>query len=223
MTKQLFSPIKFENSYHIRDSVYSILRNAILDGNLKSGQHLVERDIASQMGVSRTPVREAIQKLENEQLVTHLPRRGVFVAGFTQEDVREIEIIRMALESLCCQICAEKITEDELKKLVKLNEDMLKEGTKGNIEKSTILNKQFHEFIYKAAKSPHLYYFVNTLREYIGRFTRVAYKKPGRITEVYQEHNLLLSKLRDHDGDGAYEAAKAHIENSSNAFVDMSY
>ena len=112
-----FSPIKFDNTYHIRDSVFSILRNAILDGKLKPGQHLVERDIASQLKVSRTPVREAIQKLENEQLVKHLPRRGVFVTGFTQEDVHEIELIRMALESLSCSIAADKVTDQELEKL----------------------------------------------------------------------------------------------------------
>ena len=218
-----FKPLKFDNTYHIRDSVFSILRNAILDGKLKPGQHLVERDIASQMGVSRTPVREAIQKLENEQLVKHMPRRGVFVAGFTEEDVREIEVIRMALESLCCSICAMKITDSELNRLAEINQSMLEESKMGHVDKAILLNKKFHEFIYKAAKSPHLYYFVSTLREYISRFTRVSYQKPGRIEEVYAEHAELIEKMRFHDSDGAYSAAKKHIEKSSNAFVEMTY
>jgi len=216
-----FLPVKFDNTFHIRDSVYSVLRNAILDGKLKPGQHLVERDIAGQMKVSRTPVREAIQKLENEQLVRHLPRRGVFVAGFTPDDVREIEVIRGALESLCCRLAAAKITAGELDKLQALNQDMLIEEEQGHIDKAIQINRKFHEGLYKAAKSPHLYYFVNTLRGYINRFTMVSYKKPGRIREVYREHEAILACLSRHDGTGAYNAAEKHVEQSSQAFLEM--
>lgn len=216
-----FLPVKFENTYHIRDSVFSILRSAILDGKLKPGEHLVERDIAAQMRISRTPVREAIRKLENEQLVTHIPRRGVFVAGFTQEDVREIETIRMALESLCCRIAAQKITEAELNRLEAMNEELFQAGKKGAAEQAVAVNRRFHDEIYKSAKSPHLYYFVSTLREYIQRFTSVAYTRPGRVEAVYKEHQELLAYLRRHDSDGAYEAAKRHVEQSSQVFLEM--
>jgi DNA-binding GntR family transcriptional regulator len=218
-----FAPIKFDNTYNIRDSVYSILRSAILDGRLQAGQHLVERDIAGQLKVSRTPVREAIQKLENEKLVTHIPRRGVFVAGFTKEDAEEIGVIRIALESLCCSIAATKITADELADLQAINHKMLEEHKNGNVAKAVALNKKFHESIYKAARSPHLYYFVSTLRDYITPFTKLSYQRSGRIEDVYEEHGEIIEKMQLRDGDGAYAAAKAHIEKSGEAYAQMAY
>jgi len=218
-----FSPIKFDNTYNIRDSVYSILRGAILDGRLKAGQHLVERDIAGQLKVSRTPVREAIQKLENEKLVTHVQRKGVFVAGFTKADAEEIGVIRIALESLCCSIAASKITEKELVNLENINQKMLEEHLQGNLTKAVLLNKKFHESIYKSARSPHLYYFVSTLRDYISPFTKLSYTKEGRIQEVFEEHADIIQKLRLHDEQGAHDAAKNHIEKSGKTFVRMAY
>ncbi|WPC40444.1 GntR family transcriptional regulator [Clostridium sp. JS66] len=222
MTYQ-FSPIKFDNMGYIRDSVFSILRNAILDGKLEPGQRLVERNIAEQLRISRTPVREAIRKLELEKLVTHIPRKGVVVSGFTKEDIEEIQVIRVALESLSCSIAAVKINDKELEKLECTNKKMLEEYENGNVEKSILANKRFHEIIYKAAESPHLYYFVNTLRAYISKFTRLTYTKEGRIQEVLNEHNEIIKALVKHNSDAAHDAAKVHVEKSSNVFLEMSY
>lgn len=218
-----FSPINFDNTYCIKDSIFSILRTTILDGKLEPGHHLVERDIARQLRVSRTPVREAIQKLENEKLVTHVPRKGVFVSGFTPDDVKEVQLIRMVLESLCCSIAASKIGESDLKNLESVNFKLLEESKKGNTAKSVLLNKKFHESIYKAAQSPHLYYFVSTLREYINKFTKVSYTKSGRIEEVFVEHNEIIENLRHHDCEKSYISAKEHIRKSSEVFLEMAY
>ena len=100
---------------------------------------------------------------------------------------------------------------------------MLAESEQGNVEKAISLNRKFHEGIYKAAKSPHLYYFVSTMRDYISRFTSVSYTKPGRIQEVYDEHAELIDCLRRHDSDAAHAAAKRHIEKSSETFLEMAY
>ncbi|OBR92434.1 MULTISPECIES: GntR family transcriptional regulator [Clostridium] len=218
-----FSPIKFDNTGYIRDSVFSILRNAILDGKLEPGQRLVERNIAEQLRISRTPVREAIRKLEIEKLVTHIPRKGVVVSGFTKEDIEEIQVIRISLEALSCSIAASKIKEPELKSLDSINNKMLEEYQKGNVAKSTSLNRKFHESIYKAAKSPHLYYFVSTLREYISKFTKLTYTKPGRLQEAFTEHSEIIKNLRQHNSDGSYNSAKKHVEKSSEAFLKMAY
>jgi DNA-binding GntR family transcriptional regulator len=111
------TPIKFDDMGHIRDSVFSTLRNAILDGKLQPGERLVERDIAEKLGISRTPVREAIRKLELERLVTHIPRKGVVVSGFSKADVVEILAIRTVLEGLICSIVATKIRSRDLERL----------------------------------------------------------------------------------------------------------
>ncbi|MHB8076358.1 GntR family transcriptional regulator [Desulfosporosinus fructosivorans] len=218
-----FSPIKFDNKGNIRESVFSILRNAILDKKLEPGQRLVERNIAEQLGISRTPVREAIHKLELERLVTHIPRKGVVVTGFTKADIIEILVIRTSLEALICSIAASKIRPRELDRLELLAKQISDEHGKGNLKKSNQLNNKFHEIIYKTAESPRLYDFLNTLHEYITKFTEVAYSKPGRSEEVWLEHNEIIAALRNRDSLGAESAAKRHTENSSKAFLEMAF
>ena len=218
-----FSPIKFDDMGHIRDSVFSILRNAILDRKLEPGQRLVERNIAEQLGISRTPVREAIRKLELERLVTHIPRKGVVVTGFTKADIVEILLIRASLEALICSIAASKITSRELERLESLVRRILDEHGKGNVKKSNLLNDKFHETIYRAADSPRLYEIIDTLREYISTFTQVAYSKPGRPEEARKEHDEIVDALRCHDSLRADTAAKRHVENSSKAFLERAF
>ena len=218
-----FSPIKFDDKGHSQDSVFSILRKAILDKKLEPGQRLVERNIAEQMGISRTPVREAIHKLILERLVTHIPRKGVVVSGFTKADIVEILVIRTSLEALICSIAAVKVRPRELERLESLSKQILDEHGKGNLKKSNQLNDKFHEIIYKAAESPRLYNFLNTLHEYISKFTQVAYSKPGRLEEVRVEHNGIIEALRGKDCSGAEAAAKRHAENSCKAFLEMAF
>ncbi|MDR3541977.1 MAG: GntR family transcriptional regulator [Desulfosporosinus sp.] len=218
-----FSPIKFDDMGHIRDSVFSILRDAILDKKLAPGQRLVERNIAEQLGVSRTPVREAIRKLELERLVTHIPRKGVVVSGFTKADIIEILLIRASLEALICSIAATKIKPKEVERLELLVKEISDEHGRGNFKKSNQLNDKFHEIVYRAAESPRLYNLFNMLREYITKFTQVAYSKPGRPEEVWTEHNEIIEALRNHDSTLAEVAAKRHVENSSKAFLEMAF
>lgn len=216
-----FSPLKLDNKGDIRDSVFAILRNAILDKKLKPGQRLVERSIAEQLGISRTPVREAINKLVSERLVTHIPRKGVVVSGFTKADIVEILVIRTSLEALICSIAATKIKPRELKRLELLAIKISDEHGKGNLKRSNQLNDKFHEIIYKAAESPRVNSFLNTLHEYITKFTEVAYSKPGRPEEVWEEHQAIIDALCRHDSSDAEAAAKRHAENSSKAFLEM--
>ncbi|HBW39033.1 GntR family transcriptional regulator [Desulfosporosinus sp. BICA1-9] len=218
-----FSPIKFDDKGHIRDSVFSILRNAILDKKLEPGQRLVERIIAEQLGISRTPVREAIHKLVLERLVTHIPRKGVVVSGFTKADIVEILVIRTSLEALICGIAASKIRPRELARLEALSMQISDEHRKGNLKKSNQLNDKFHEIIYRAAESPRVYDFLNTLHEYITKFTQVAYSKPGRPEEVWVEHSAIIEALRRHDSSEAEATGKRHAENSSKAYLEMAF
>jgi DNA-binding GntR family transcriptional regulator len=218
-----FSPIKYDDMGHIRDSVFSIIRNAILEKKLEPGQRLIERNIAEQLGVSRTPVREAIRKLELERLVTHIPRKGVVVSGFTKADIIEIFLIRASLEALICSIAATKIKPKEVDRLALLAKQIADEQREGNFKKSNQLNDTFHEIVYRAADSPRVYNLFSTLREYITKFTQVAYSKPGRPEEVWQEHIEIIEALRNHDSGRAEAAAKHHVENSNKAFLEMAF
>ncbi len=218
-----FPPIRFDNRGYIRDSVFSILRNAILDGKLEPGQRLIERSIADQLKISRTPVREAIRQLQYERLVTYIPRKGVVVSGFSKSDIEEIQLIRIALEALSCSIAAGKIKDEELTYLNSIVDQLSAESKKKSSGKLSVLNRKFHECIWKAADSPHLYYFINTLCEYVNKFTHLTYTKPGRIQEVVSEHKAIVSALMRHDSSSSYEAMKKHVEKSGQIFLNMAY
>lgn len=220
MTSQ-FAPLKFDDMGHIRDSVFSTLRNAILDGKLKPGERLVERDIAEKLGISRTPVREAIRKLEIERLVTHIPRKGVVVSEFTKEDVAEIMAIRTVLEGLICNLAAAKIKGRDLDRLDHILKQIAEEHGKENYKKVNQLHDRFHDIIYKAAESPRLYEQLNTLREYIHKFAQVAYTKPGRIEQALIEHAEIVRALGQHDCEKAEKAAKLHVKKSSVAYMEI--
>lgn len=220
MTVQL-TPIKYNDMGHIRDLVFSTLRNAILDGKLKPEERLVERDIAEQLGISRTPVREAIRKLELEKLVTHIPRKGVVVSKFSKVDVLEIMEIRKVLEGLICSIAAAKIKVKDLDRLDSTLKQIQDEHSKGNQKKVNQLNDRFHEIIYRSAESPRLYEFLNTMLEYIHKFAHVAYTKPGRTEEALIEHTKIALALRNRDCQEAEEVAKLHVEKSSAAFMEI--
>lgn len=215
------SPINLDDFGHIRDSVFTTLRAAILDGKIKPGERVVERNIAEQLGISRTPVREAIRKLEIERLVTHIPRKGVVVVGFSKEDVLEIMAIRTVLEGLICRFAAEKIQEKDLNRMALLLEQMAKEYEQGNNKKVNQLHDKFHQMIYKAAKSPRIFDLLNTLKEYISKFASVAYTKPGRTLEAMDEHRLILAALRERNALKAEALAISHVENSNKAYLDI--
>jgi len=216
-------PVILDGYKPLREIVFESMREAILSGVLEPGERLMEIQLAEEMGVSRTPVREAINKLVLERLVTHVPRKGVVVSGFTKADIVEILVIRTSLEALICSIAAKKIKPRELKRLELLAKQISDEHGKGNLKKSNQLNDKFHEIIYKTAESPRIYDFLNTLHEYITKFIQVAYSKPGRSEEVWVEHNAIIEALRQHDSSAAEAAAKSHVENSNKAYLEMAF
>ncbi|WP_206812985.1 GntR family transcriptional regulator [Paradesulfitobacterium ferrireducens] len=218
--KNQLTPIKLDDFGPIRETVFSTLRNAILDGKLRPGERLVERDIAEKLGISRTPIREAIRKLELERLVVHIPRKGVVVAGFTKEEVMEILAIRSVLEGLICRIAAEKIEDKEVERLEYLLEQINQEHLKGNVKKVNTLHDKFHDTIYRSADSPRLYDLISTLGEYIRKFAQIGYTKPGRTEKAIIEHREMLNSLRKRDPKEAERTAIKHVENSRDAYLE---
>ncbi|MHB1404427.1 MAG: GntR family transcriptional regulator [Desulfitobacteriaceae bacterium] len=218
--KNQLTPIKLDDFGPIRETVFSTLRNAILDGKLRPGERLVERDIAEKLGISRTPIREAIRKLELERLVVHIPRKGVVVAGFSKEEVMEILAIRSVLEGLICRFAAEKIEDKQIERLEYLLEQINQEHQKGNVKKVNTLHDKFHETVYRAAESPRLYDLFSTLGEYIRKFAQIGYTKPGRTEKAIKEHQEILNSLRNRDAKQAESMAVKHVENSREAYLE---
>ncbi len=217
MHEEDLKPIVDEQRFQVRDKVYERLRQAIFKGVLKPGERLVERKLAERLGVSRTPVREAIRMLEYEKLVYHKPHVGAVVAEIKDSEVLEIYRIRAVLEGLAARMAAEKITPsriEQLEVLYKLLEQYAAEAP----EKLDDVHRQFNDMIYKAADSPRLYNMITTLVDYVIRFAGVGYANPDRVKEANCEHRRLLEAIKLRDGDLAERVAREHIENSKRAY-----
>ncbi|WP_406676475.1 GntR family transcriptional regulator [Moorella sp. ACPs] len=218
MMESLLEPIDLQNYQPVRQEAYNALREAILTGRLEPGTRLVERKIAKQLGVSRTPVREAIRKLELEGLVEHLPRRGVVVARMSTREAWEVYSIRAVLEGLAARLAAEHINPIQLKRLNELVNAMEKACDEDDYDRLQELHLEFNEIICKAAESPRLHQMIDNLVDYIVGFTKVGYSVPGRTRAATREHRELLEALMKGDGERAERIARQHIENSRQAY-----
>ena len=203
----------------LRDVVFNTLRKAILKGELKPGERLMEIALAERLGVSRTPVREAMRKLELVGLVVMIPRRGAQVANITEKDLNDVLEVRIALENLSIENACARMTEEqlaELKKAGRYFEETIKEG---NLVKLAEADVAFHEVIYKASDNRRLNQVLNNLREQIYRY-RVEYLKEEETRNVLvKEHEEIYEAIKNRDVKKAQEISFRHIENQREAII----
>ena len=147
----------------LRDVVFENLRGAIVEGRLKPGERLMEVQLAEQLGVSRTPVREAIRKLELEGLVVMLPRKGAYVANMSLKDLIDVLEIRASLEGLAASLAAERITDEDIKKLESIVEEFKDGINESNVEALLRKDVEFHECIFKSTNNKKLHQLINSL------------------------------------------------------------
>jgi DNA-binding GntR family transcriptional regulator len=207
-------PVQTREYSPIREEVFTMLRQAILTGKLQPGDRLVERELAEQLGVSRTPVREALRKLELENLVTHIPRKGVVVSEISKRDVIEIFDIRASLEGLASNLAAQKATSEEIKKLNEMVQAMETAANNKDVDSLNEIHDQFHKQLIIIADSPRLKQMINSLSDYINRFTKAGYAIPGRSSAAMQEHRELMESIEARDSLRAQSIAASHIMNS---------
>jgi DNA-binding GntR family transcriptional regulator len=202
--------LNLDNYKPLRDVVFENLRSAILEGKLKSGQRLMEVQLAEQLGVSRTPVREAIRKLELEGLVVMLPRKGAYVANISVKDLMDVLEIRASLEGLGASLAAERRTEEEFEQAVITQDiDML---LKKDIE--------FHECIFKAANNKKLEKMINSLWEQVQRF-RITYVSDSNASlSLIDEHRIILNAIKEGNVADGKKAAIEHIEKAEQFMLD---
>ena len=148
----------------------------------------MEVQLAEDMGVSRTPVREAIRKLELEGLVLMIPRKGAYVSGISSKDIADVFEVRAALESLAAGLAAERITEQELEDLNRFMVEVTINAEIGDLEKVIKSDTDFHDQIYRASRNSRLVQIINNLRDRIQRFRSASLAHPGRIKETLEEH-----------------------------------
>lgn len=205
----------------LRDVVFQTLREAILRGELKPGERLMELQLAAQLGVSRTPIREAIRMLEQEGLAVTMPRKGAEVAKMTLKGMEDVLEIREALDILACQLACDRIT-DEL--LVTLEEK--KKAFEASLEIKDVkiiadADISFHDVIYEATGNPKLIALLSNLREQIYRY-RVEYLKAvDSYPILIKEHDDIYQSLVRHNREEATVAIREHVKNQAIAVKDV--
>ncbi|MCT4545160.1 MAG: GntR family transcriptional regulator [Vallitalea sp.] len=205
----------------LRDVVFNSLREAILKGELVAGERLMEKQLAERMGVSRTPIREAIRKLELEGLVVMVPRKGAEVARITHKDVKDVLEVRAALEELAVKIACEKMSEESLINLKETSEEFANACKVKNIDDVIKKDVEFHDIIFSSTKNDKLIQIINNLREQIYRY-RVEYiRKLADYDMLVKEHALIVQSIEDRDVEEARKITLQHIVNQEIAVIEI--
>ncbi len=205
----------------LRDVVFNTLREAILKGELKPGERLMELQLASKLGVSRTPIREAIRMLEQEGLAVTIPRKGAEVAKMTEKDMEDVLQVRDALDELAASIACEQITAEELEELKRTMREFEESTKTGDVKRIAEVDVKFHDIIYKATRNPKLENILNNLREQMYRY-RVEYLKDERsFPTLIKEHSEIVEGLAKKDKEKVIAAMHKHVENQANAVKEV--
>ncbi len=199
----------------LRDVVFHTLRAAILRGELKPGERLMELQLAAKLGVSRTPIREAIRMLEQEGLAITIPRRGAEVARMTEKDMEDVLQIRSALEELAVRLSCRNMTAEELKELKAAMDAFEEMSESEDIPEIARADVNFHEVLYKAADNPKLLGLLNNLREQMYRYRMEYLKDRSVYPQLIEEHHELYLALKVKDEEKAASFTRTHLVNQT--------
>lgn len=200
----------------LRGKVFQRLREDILSGVYQENDELREVSIGEELGVSRTPVREALRQLELEGLVTIVPNKGAYVKGITKKDVHDIYKIRSLLEGLCTRWATEHITDqqiEELEEIVLLSEFHLKKQGQGKAKQVSDLDGKFHKVLYEASNSRILEHVLSDFHKYVKMARTMSVGEKERAEKSIDEHRAILEAIRKKDANLAEQLANQHIMN----------
>jgi DNA-binding GntR family transcriptional regulator len=203
----------------LRDVVFNTLRQAILTGELKPGERLMEIHLANKLGVSRTPIREAIHKLELEGLVTMIPRRGAEVAQITEKSMSDVLEVRRAMDALCAELACDRITEEETEQLNQACENFRRATQTKDVKKIAQADVELHDIIVQATGNKRLVQLVNNLSEQMYRYRFEYIKDFSQHERLVEEHRIIYESIVNKDKETASEAAKLHIDNQKKAII----
>ncbi len=204
----------------LRDVVFNTLRQAILRGELKPGERLMEIQLANKLGVSRTPIREAIRKLELEGLVLMVPRKGAEVAQITEKSLRDVLEVRKALEKLAVELACDRIGPEAIEELRWAARAFKTTLQYEDVTAIAEADVKFHDIIYRATDNERLIHLLFKLREQMYRY-RVEYLKRKEAHPVLlKEHDLIIEMIQKADKERAADAVCMHIDNQMTAVAD---
>ncbi len=197
----------------LRDVVFNTLRQAILKGELEPGERLMEIQLAERLGVSRTPIREAIRKLELEGLVLMIPRKGAEVARISARSLRDVLEVRRALEELAIELACQRMTEEEIADLQTAQDDFKKAIADGDAMAIAETDEHYHDVIYSGTQNAKLIQMLNNLREQMYRYRLEYIKDADKRKILILEHERVLKAIRERKVSEAKAAIREHIDN----------
>ncbi len=204
----------------VRAQVFRQLEKAILEGELAPGTSLTEVKLSAELGVSRTPIREALMQLELEGLVKTTHNKGAVVVGISGSDVNDIYLIRTRIEGFAARRAAENITEEELqdlREIVELQEFYLGRGDTLQVGN---LDQRFHEIVYEGSRSRPLKQILSMFHNYIQK-ARTTSVRRGRAAASTQEHRDILTAIESRNADEAERLMGIHVENARRSFFEL--
>jgi DNA-binding GntR family transcriptional regulator len=199
----------------LRDIIFDHLKKEILDGRIKPDDRLIERDLAQQLNVSRTPIREALRKLESEGLLSYLPRKGVVVQGFDISEIKEIYDIRKELECLAVRNAILNITDADIEKMQAILERVEKDD---KVFASQGLN-EFDEVILDTAQMPLVKNFLYILKEKLMRYKKLNLSHEPRRKSAIREHRTILEAIIERNSALAERLTAEHVEVSRQELI----
>ena len=212
---------EFSSSFSLTDEIAAIVRDRILKGEYEIGEKIKENQIATELRVSRTPIREAFKLLENEGLIDYIPNRGCFAKGFTKQDVDDIYAVRKALEILAVERAVDRITPDEVAALEEEWELMEFYVRKKDSQKVLELNTTFHDIIYASTRSRFMAQVLRSYKGYIDKTRKSVFDDESYLEAILEEHREILAAIRERDKEKAICAVARHLEMSQDRAETM--
>jgi DNA-binding GntR family transcriptional regulator len=196
------------------DAVFAALRSAIIGRRMPPGLRFTEDDLAKTFGVSRTPIREAMLRLQAESLVDRLGRKGLMVSRISPAEVVEIYDVRRGLDGLACELAAANAAPPDVAQLRWANDQMRAAGERGDIHALASLNFEFHEWMARASGNTYLLQKVREVQDRVRRFESSTLEYPERWRDAVREHDEIIAAIEARDSSGAKRAAEVHMANS---------
>ena len=207
------------DKYSLRGRVFNKLREDILSGKYQDHEELKEVAIGEELGVSRTPVREAFRQLELEGLIQIVPNKGAYVTGITAKDVKDIYMIRSSLEGMCARLATENITEEQLEELEENVYLASFHASKGHMEQMTELDNRFHHILYEACDSKMLEKLLQDFHQYVMRIRKKTLSTKERGIASNEEHRQIMEAIKAINPDEAQRLANMHMNNAYDNMV----
>lgn len=221
MTINVDAGLKLAKRSTLRGEVANLLRKQILNGDIQSGERLIETEIAEQLGVSRMPVREALRMLESEGLIKSVPRKGLIVTEYTEDDIREYYTIREALEVCAIKIVIDKITPEEISELEYYCRMAEEARLADNRDEVCEWTGKFNDRLYDCCGMPRLKEQIKNTHKYLRTFRFTSFKEPERTVQALREHEEILRLVAAKDYDGAVRATSVHLRDALEAYLKL--